>query len=67
MNTETTKANGMSDRHKDSSTLAVKVASSTVMNKLRKEILNDESLRAGEPYKVESAMKSKANSKNVSL
>lgn len=67
MNTETTKANGMSDRHKDLATLAVKVASSTVMNKLRKEILNDESLRAGEPYKVESPMKSKANSKNVSL
>lgn len=46
-----------SDRHKGLATLAV-------MNKLKREILKDGSFRAGEPYKVESAMRSKANSKN---
>lgn len=51
-------------RHKGSATIAVKVTSSIVMDKLRREILNYESLRAGEPYTVKFAMRSKANFNN---
>lgn len=56
-----------SHRHKGSAVPTVKVASSTVINKVRTEIIIDESLRAEEPYKVEYAMRSKANSKKISL